>query len=244
VQVIPAIDLREGKCVRLLQGDPNQQTIYSDDPLSVAREFEVAGAALLHVVDLDGAFSGSSKNLTVIEAIAEEISIPIQVGGGIRSLQAIRRVLDTGASRVILGTIAQRQPELVGEACQLYGERIVVGIDAKDGQVAVSGWQEGTDVSAYELGLSMKNLGVKTIIFTDIARDGMLTGPNYQSLEEMLKLGVSIIASGGVSSLDDLMRLAQLASQGLVGAIVGKALYDGRFDLQSAIALIQQSKKQ
>ncbi|MCK9222437.1 MAG: 1-(5-phosphoribosyl)-5-[(5-phosphoribosylamino)methylideneamino]imidazole-4-carboxamide isomerase [Limnochordia bacterium] len=244
MQVIPAIDLREGKCVRLLQGDPNQQTIYSDDPLSVAREFEVAGAALLHVVDLDGAFSGSSKNLTVIEAIAEEISIPIQVGGGIRSLQAIRRVLDTGASRVILGTIAQRQPELVGEACQLYGERIVVGIDAKDGQVAVSGWQEGTDVSAYELGLSMKNLGVKTIIFTDIARDGMLTGPNYQSLEEMLKLGVSIIASGGVSSLDDLMRLAQLASQGLVGAIVGKALYDGRFDLQSAIALIQQSKKQ
>ncbi|MDD2628985.1 MAG: 1-(5-phosphoribosyl)-5-[(5-phosphoribosylamino)methylideneamino]imidazole-4-carboxamide isomerase [Limnochordia bacterium] len=244
MQVIPAIDLREGKCVRLLQGDPNQQTTYSDDPLSVAREFEVAGAALLHVVDLDGAFSGSSKNLTVIEAIAEEISIPIQVGGGIRSLQAIRRVLDTGASRVILGTIAQRQPELVGEACQLYGERIVVGIDAKDGQVAVSGWQEGTDVSAYELGLSMKNLGVKTIIFTDIARDGMLTGPNYQSLEEMLKLGVSIIASGGVSSLDDLMRLAQLASQGLVGAIVGKALYDGRFDLQSAIALIQQSKKQ
>ncbi len=242
MQVIPAIDLRAGKCVRLRQGDPQQQTTYSDDPVAVAEEFAAAGAELIHVVDLDGAFSGSSQNLEVIRSIAAHVPIPIQVGGGIRSLEAIERILGAGVSRVILGTVAHREPELVRRACEVYGERIIVGIDAKNGRVAISGWQEGTDVLAYDLGLRMKRLGVRTIIFTDIARDGMLSGPNYESLGQMLKLGVSIIASGGVSSLDDLERLAQWRDQGLVGAIVGKALYDGKIDLRQAIELVQNRR--
>ncbi|OUM99052.1 MAG: 1-(5-phosphoribosyl)-5-[(5-phosphoribosylamino)methylideneamino]imidazole-4-carboxamide isomerase [Firmicutes bacterium ZCTH02-B6] len=235
--VIPAIDLRAGRCVRLVQGDPSRETVYSDDPVAVARSFAAAGARRLHVVDLDGAFEGLPRNLSVAMEIARAVDVPIQLGGGIRTMAAIEQVLASGIGYVILGTAAIEQPELVEAACRRFPGRVLVGIDARDGRVAVRGWAEGTGRDAVDLARDMGRLGVAQIIFTDIARDGTLSGPNLAALERVAGSGVPVIASGGVSSLDDLRELAALRDRGVVGAIVGKAIYTGAVDLKAALAV-------
>ncbi len=235
LQVIPAIDLRAGRCVRLIQGQSDKETIYSYEPVKVARSFERAGAERLHVIDLDGAYSGRPVNQQVIRAIAEAVAMPIEVGGGIRHLETIETVLAAGVNYVILGTVACEEPDLVAEACSRYPGKIIAGIDAVDGRAAVRGWVDSTDMEALELARRMVSYGVEEIIFTDIIRDGMLTGPNLEALERMTKAGVKIIASGGVAALADIQAIAELAEFGVTGVIIGKALYTGRFTLEEAI---------
>lgn len=236
--IIPAIDLRLGKCVRLVRGLPEQETIYSEDPVKMACSWEEQGAQWLHVVDLDGAFTGSPQNVDVVEKIVEAVDIPVQVGGGIRDLDYIDRLLDFGVARVIVGTIAIIKPELVEEACRLYGEAIVVGIDAKKGQVAIEGWGVTTEKSAVELAREMSKMGVKRVVFTDVKRDGTLTGPNVQATKELARAtGLKVIASGGVSSAKDLKALKAIEHEGVEAVIVGKALYSGNITLEEAMAI-------
>lgn len=238
MMVIPAIDLKDGRCVRLYQGRPDLATVYSDDPVQTALEWQAQGAELLHVVDLDGAFEGRLRNLRTVERIARAVTIPVQLGGGIRNLAAVQEILAAGVARVILGTVAVEDPALVHEACRRFGpERILVGIDAREGRVAVRGWVEATSQDAYDLALYMKRLGVREIVFTDIARDGTLQGPAFDSLARMCTTGLKVIASGGVSSLDDVRRLRTLRETGLSGVIIGKALYTGDIVLREAIAV-------
>lgn len=238
--VIPAIDLRGGRCVRLVQGRADRETVYSTDPLAVARNWEAGGARLLHVVDLDGAFEGRPRNLEIVAAVARELTIPVQMGGGIRSMAGIEAVLEAGVERVILGTVAAEQPELVREAVQAFGSRVLVGVDAKDEQVAVRGWVAGSGHLAVDFAKQMRDYGVEEIIYTDIRRDGMMQGPNLDGLQRMAAVGVKVIASGGVSSLADLQAIAALAAGGapISGAIVGKALYSGAFTLPEAIQAV------
>lgn len=236
MRVIPAIDLRGGRCVRLVQGRLDRETVYGDDPVAVARRWQAAGAEMLHVVDLDGAFGGVPRHLEVIGAIAAATGLPLQVGGGIRDLEAVDRVLGAGARRVILGTAAVEEPALVEEACAHYPGRILVGIDARGGRVAIKGWAEETARPAADLAAEMRERGVEEIIFTDIGRDGTLSGPNLDALREVAAAGVRVIASGGVAALDDVRRLRALAPAGVCGVIVGKALYTGAIDLAEAIA--------
>lgn len=239
--VIPAIDLKDGRCVRLLQGQKDQVTVYDDDPVAVARRFASQGAERIHVVDLDGAFEGKPRNWEHLRAIVEAVDVPVQTGGGIRNLEAIEHLLEIGVDRVILGTVALKDPELVKEACRLFGpQKVLVGIDARNGRVAVEGWVEESDVPAARLAEAMRASGVEEIVFTDISRDGMLQGPNLASLEEMVKTGVKVVASGGVSSVDDLIEIARFARQGVTGAIVGKAIYAGKVDLAEAIAAVRR----
>lgn len=234
--VIPAIDLKEGKCVRLLQGRMEDATIYSDNPAETAKRWEAEGAELLHIVDLDGAFTGGMKNLSAIEAIRKAIRIPIEVGGGIRDMERIEKLLSLGVNRIILGTVAVEKPELVKEACKKYPDKILVGIDAKNGFVATKGWVEVTQVKAKELALKMQGYGAAGIIYTDISKDGMLTGPNIEATREMVEsLKIPVIASGGISSIDDIKRLFEI--KGLWGAITGKAIYSGSLNLREAIRL-------
>jgi len=236
MQVIPAIDLKEGRCVRLLQGREKDATIYSDDPGATAIKWESMGAKLLHVVDLDGAFTGSQKNFKSIIKIRQAISIDIEVGGGIRDLSCIDQLLSEGINRVILGTVAVEKPELVKHACDKYPGRVLVGIDAKNGDVAVKGWVEVTAVKAKDLAFTMQDYGSAGIIYTDIAKDGMLSGPNIEAVREMVaSLNIPVIASGGISSLDDIKSLAQI--KGLWGTITGKAIYSGALDLKEAIRI-------
>lgn len=224
--------------VRLVQGDFHQETVYHDDPVKVAKRWEGEGARLLHIVDLDGAREGEPVNLELVGKIASEVDIPIQMGGGVRSLETVREVLSKGIRRVILGTQASAAPDLVREACQEFGKRVAIGIDVKDGLVAVRGWTELTSKEAVTLAREMENLEVRTIIFTDVRRDGMLTGPGVKSLEEILQgTNVSLIASGGISSLEDVRRLKRLEREGLEGIIIGKALYEGRIEFGEAIAV-------
>lgn len=235
--VIPAIDLAGGKCVRLRQGDMNQQTVYGDDPAAMARHWADQGAQRLHVVDLDGALGGQSANLPAIEAIVNALSIPVELGGGLRTAADVQRVLDLGVHWAIMGTSALRNPEAVREAVAAHGERIIVGLDARDGRVAVSGWVETSDVSVLDLARQMEALGVRTLICTDIATDGMMVGPNVASLRALAEaVGIGIIASGGVSKLDDIIALKALEPLGVIGAITGKAIYEGTLDLAAAIA--------
>lgn len=241
--VIPAIDLKDGRCVRLVQGQKDQETVFSDDPVAVAQRFEALGAERIHVVDLDGAFDGKPKNWQHLEAIVQAVNVPVQTGGGIRSLESIEHLLNLGVERVILGTVALKNPELVNEACAAFGpDRILVGIDARDGKVAVEGWVEEAQMRAVDLAVMMKDRGIEEIVFTDIARDGMLTGPNFASLEQMLTTGMRIVASGGVSSVDDLVALARYHDRGVTGAIVGKAIYTERVRLDEAIAAVRAAK--
>lgn len=240
--LFPAIDLKEGKAVRLLQGRMEDATVYADDPVEVAKDFASQGAEVLHVVDLDGAFSGKPVNDEVIRQIVKSVPLKVQVGGGIRSMERIAELLDLGVERVILGTVAVKNPELVAEAAQRYGERIVVGIDAKDGNVAVQGWAETTEMSAIGLGQAMKAVGVQHVVFTDISRDGMLQGPNIESTVQLAQeTGLSVIASGGISTLEDLRNLQAEAAKGISieGAITGKALYSGAFTLRDALEAVR-----
>jgi len=235
MEVIPAIDLRGGRCVRLYQGDYGKETVYSDDPLSVALRWQAEGARRLHLVDLDGAREGRPVNGEAIGRIARGVSIPVQVGGGIRSLEAVEVALALGAQRVILGTAAVEMPELVAEACRRYGEAIIVGVDARDGCVAVRGWLEASTLKAADLIQAMADLGVCRFIYTDIARDGTLTGPNFTALAELTsRFSLPIIVAGGVARLEHLRRLASLGAE---GAIAGKALYTGDLSLREALSL-------
>ncbi len=242
--VIPAIDLKGGKCVRLEQGLMEKDTVFCDDPASQAREWAAQGAELLHIVDLDGAFAGVPKNRAAIKSIVEAITIPTQLGGGIRDIATIEAYLSLGIGRVILGTAAQRNPELVDEACRLFPSRIVVGIDAKNGMVAVQGWAEVTDVRAVDLARRFEECGVAAIIYTDISRDGMMAGPNIEATKSLAEaISIPVIASGGVSSLKDIENLMAVESAGITGAITGRAIYSGAINLAEAIALTRITKK-
>ncbi|MDW7674750.1 MAG: 1-(5-phosphoribosyl)-5-[(5-phosphoribosylamino)methylideneamino]imidazole-4-carboxamide isomerase [Bacillota bacterium] len=236
--IFPAIDLRGGKCVRLVQGRLDQETIFSENPVEVAKTWQAKGAEFLHLVDLDGAFAGKPKNLEVIAEIAANVTIPTQLGGGIRNIDTIEEILGLGISRVILGTVAIGNPKLVQEACDRFPGKIVLGIDSKDGLVAVEGWGTTAEKSAIELALEMKKLGIERIIFTDIRRDGMLSGPNLDSTKELAeKTGLKVIASGGMSSLEDVKAVKALESAGVEGAIMGKALYTNTVKLEDALAV-------
>ena len=242
MQVIPAIDLRGGQVVRLRQGEYSQQTTYSDDPLAVAAQFARAGATRLHVVDLDGARDGTPGNARVYQRITREAGVAVQVGGGLRTAQAIDAVLAAGADRVVLGTAAVDDPELVRQAVASHGaERVVVGLDARDGMVAVKGWTEGTTIPVAELLARMAGLGVVRFIYTDIARDGTLTEPSFDNVAAVMRhaqqVGVALIASGGIS---DAAQLSRLAALDVEGAIVGSALYTGALDLAEAIRQVGQ----
>ncbi len=239
--VIPAIDLKEGKCVRLEQGLMEKDTVFCDNPADQAREWERQGAELLHIVDLDGAFAGEPKNRASIEAIVKGIAIPTQLGGGIRDIATMEAYLSLGIGRVILGTAAQRNPELVEEACRLFPGRIVVGIDAKNGMVAVQGWAEVTGVTAVDLAKRFEGYGVAAIIYTDIARDGMMQGPNIEATRALAEaISIPVIASGGVSSLKDIENLMAIEASGIAGAITGKAVYTGAINLAEAVALTKR----
>jgi len=244
MEIIPAIDLRNGKCVRLYQGDYGQETIFSDDPVSVALRWQSEGARRLHIVDLDGAARGEPSNLEAIEDIMAAIDIPVQVGGGIRSIETIEQLFAAGVERAILGTVAVEKPDLVKEACQRFGDRIIISIDAKDRMVATRGWIQKSTVTAGELASKMIEIGVTRFIYTDISRDGTLTSPNFEAIAELLsQVNVPVIAAGGISSVYHLTKLAEL---GVEGAIVGKAIYTGDVILGEAFKAIRelQSKRQ
>ncbi len=233
--IIPAIDLYDGACVRLYQGEERQRTVFSAEPLEVAYKWQAAGAKLLHVVDLNGAFEGQPKNLELIKELAAKLSLPIQLGGGMRSEEQVVQALSCGVQRVVLGTIALKNPELVEQMCCRFPNQIVVGIDARDGMVATKGWREASSIPATQLAREYEGSGVASIIFTDISRDGTLKGPNIKSLLEMSRAGgMPLIASGGISSLQDIEQLAESLPQ-LEGVITGMAIYTKAIDLAAAI---------
>jgi phosphoribosylformimino-5-aminoimidazole carboxamide ribotide isomerase len=235
VEVIPAIDLRGGRCVRLYQGDYAKETVYSDNPLEVALRWQEMGAPRIHVVDLDGAASGKPENLAVLKRLADSVDVALQVGGGIREMSTCEKMLDMGMQRIVLGTVAVQEPSLVEQLCRRFGsEAVVVGVDARDGVVAIRGWQESTSSTTLDLMHRMEELGVRRFLYTDISRDGTLTEPNFQAVEVVVRgSDAAILAAGGVSSIEQLRRLA---SVGVEGAIVGMALYTGAIDLREAIA--------
>ncbi|OLB54537.1 MAG: 1-(5-phosphoribosyl)-5-[(5-phosphoribosylamino)methylideneamino]imidazole-4-carboxamide isomerase [Nitrospirae bacterium] len=236
--LIPAIDLKDGRCVRLRQGDMRRETIYSEDPVAVALQWEQLGAPLLHVVDLNGAIEGRPANLAQIEAILNAVSVPIQVGGGVRTLDTVRTYLGCGAKRVVMGTAVLQDRAVLEDACELFPERILVGIDAKNGKVAVKGWTAVSDTSARDLVKTLAGLNLAGVIYTDISRDGMLEGPDLSSLKAFVKDSpVPVIASGGITRIEDI-RAIQALDPRIEGVIVGKALYDGKLDLKAALAAV------
>ncbi len=250
--IFPAIDLRQGRCVRLRQGDPEAETVYSDDPVAVARHWVDQGATWLHVVNLDGAFAGRVTrggdlpiNLQRLAEIRQAVEVPIQFGGGLRTLEDIGLVLDLGATRVVLGTVAVTNPDLVRAALARFGaDRIVVGLDARDGRVATHGWLEVSDVRVEDLGRAMAQAGVRRAVYTDIRRDGMLAGVDAEGAARLAETtGLRIIASGGVAGLADIRRLFSVAHRGVEGVIVGQALYTGRLDLRQALALVHELRR-
>ena len=236
--ILPAIDLKDGCCVRLEQGLMDKDTVYNNDPAAQALIWQEQGGEYLHIVDLDGAFAGTPKNKIAIEAIVKAIDIPSELGGGIRDMATIEAYLDLGINRVILGTIAKENPALVKEACKKFPGQIVVGIDAKDGLVAVRGWADVTEKKATEMAKEMEGFGVEAIIYTDIARDGMMQGPNILATTALAEsISIPVIASGGLSTLDDIRRLLKTEAAGVTGVITGKAIYSGAIDLRAAVAL-------
>ena len=243
MQLYPAIDLKDGQCVRLKQGEFKEITVYSQKPEEVAALWQSQGATFLHLVDLDGALAGRSVNDKVIKKIADTVSIPIEIGGGIRSEEAIESMLSLGVTRVIIGTKAVENPEFIRDMVKKFGpDRIVAGVDAKDGMVAVEGWEKISGISASELCNRMKEYGVRHIVYTDISRDGMLSGPNVEYTKRLTEeTGMDIIASGGMSSMED---LKQLTRAGVCGAIIGKALYEKRIDLKEAIKAFEKQDHQ
>ncbi len=242
--LFPAIDLKDGQCVRLVKGEMDQATVFNDDPAAQAAEFESQGFEWLHLVDLNGAFAGRPVNGEAVDAILGAIRIPVQLGGGIRDLGTIEMWLEKGVTRVILGTVAVRDPDLVIKACRRFPDRIVVGMDARDGRVAVEGWAETSDLSAAELAARFTDAGVAAIIFTDIDRDGVLQGLNLEATVNLARsTSIPVIASGGLSSLDDIARLLEPENAILAGAVSGRALYDGRLDPAAALAMIGQARQ-
>jgi phosphoribosylformimino-5-aminoimidazole carboxamide ribotide isomerase len=241
MQVIPAIDLKNGSCVRLAQGRKSDVTIYDDDPVAVAQSFADAGAEVIHVIDLDGAFQGGeSRNRAVLEKIVEAVDVPIQFGGGIRSREEVQHLCDLGVARVVLGTLAAESPAHLREFVSRFSSQICVGIDARDGHVMTRGWETATRVTAIEFARVVASCGVERIVYTDIARDGMLTGPNVeQTLAVVRAANVHVTASGGVSSLDDIKRLRDVGEPLLDSVIVGKALYEGKFKLEEALRIAE-----
>ncbi|MBP2300367.1 1-(5-phosphoribosyl)-5-[(5-phosphoribosylamino)methylideneamino]imidazole-4-carboxamide isomerase [Azospirillum picis] len=237
--IYPAIDLKDGACVRLLRGEMSQATVFNTDPGEQARLFQGQGFEWLHLVDLNGAFEGKPVNGAAVESILRSVTIPVQLGGGIRDLKTIAMWLEKGISRVILGTVALREPELVKAACREFPGRIAVGIDAREGYVAVAGWAETSDIKALDLALKFEDCGVAAIIYTDINRDGAMGGVNVESTSDLaFHLTTPVIASGGVSSIDDLKALKAEEDTGIEGVICGRALYDGRIDPEEALALL------
>jgi len=243
--LFPAIDLKDGHCVRLRRGEMDQATVYGDDPAAQARAFAEDGFEYLHIVDLNGAFEGAPVNAAAVEGVLESVGLPVQLGGGIRNMGGIEAWLDRGVWRVILGTAAVRHPELVREACQRFPDQIAVGIDARDGKVAVEGWAETSELSAADLARRFVDTGVSAIIHTDIARDGMLEGLNLDATRELAEaVDIPVIASGGLAGMDDVEALLRPENASLAGAIAGRALYDGRLDPRAALARINQAKRQ
>lgn len=243
--VIPAIDLRNGKCVRLVEGKIENETIYSDEPAEMGRKWEGLGARFLHLVDLDGAFAGEPRNPDAVKSILNAISIPAELGGGIRDMETISFYLEMGIARVILGTAAISNPKLVEEACREFGgDRIVLGVDAKNGMVAIHGWDATVTKTAVELAQEMKKLGVQRIIYTDIKRDGTLKGPNLESTKEIaVETGLKVIASGGIAELNDILAVKELEPFGVDAVITGKALYDGRLNLTDALRVCEERER-
>ena len=240
--IYPAIDIRGGRCVRLTEGRFDAETVFADDPAEMALKWAGMGAEFLHLVDLDGALAGEGKNVPVIERILQSVNIPVQLGGGIRNLETIEKLLALGVTRLILGSAAVKNPQLVEEACKKYPGHIAVGIDAKNGEVAIEGWGKGSGVAATELAKKMAAYGVETIIYTDISRDGMLSGVNVEATAALARAcGVPIIASGGVASLEDIRRVKAVESDGVQGCIIGKAIYTGAVDLKEALALAKEA---
>lgn len=245
MEVIPAIDLLGGQCVRLYQGDYDQAQVFNDNPAAMARTFANQGATRLHVVDLDGAKQGSSVNLEAIEQIVAALNIPVQVGGGLRTVESVERLFNVGVERAIIGTAAVENPDLVTELCRKYPGRIAVGIDARNGKVATKGWLETSEVMATDLAQQMATQGVAAIIYTDIHRDGTMAGPNIEALRELAAgIDIPVIASGGVSSQADLVNLVALEALGVTGAIVGKAIYTGDVQLSEAIKAVGSGRLQ
>ena len=241
--LFPAIDLRDGQCVRLLRGDMGQATVFNDDPASQAKSFFTQGFEYLHLVDLNGAVEGEPVNSSAVEAILKEVPLPVQLGGGIRDMQTIEHWLGKGVKRVILGTAALENPELVRAACKEYPGQIVVSIDARNGMVASHGWVQTTNVKAMDVALAVEEAGVAAIVFTDIERDGALSGVNLDATVDLAwALKTPVIASGGVASIADLRALLKEEDAGIEGAISGRALYDGRLDPQEALALLRESR--
>jgi len=241
--LFPAIDLKDGQCVRLKLGDMNEATVFNDDPAAQAKSFEDQGFEYLHVVDLNGAFAGESVNGAAVEAILRTVNFPVQLGGGIRSIAHIESWLARGLSRVILGTVAVRDPALVREAAAKFPGKVAVGIDARGGKVAVEGWAETSELTAIELGQRFEGAGVAAIIYTDIDRDGILKGINWPSTLELAEaVNIPVIASGGLASMDDIRTMTESQYRLLEGAISGRALYDGRIDSREALALLKAAK--
>ena len=239
--LIPAIDLRNGFCVRLLQGESDKETVYSNDPVAMAVTFKEAGAKRLHLVDLDGAFQGDGANISSISSILKNVSIPVQIGGGLRTEEDIDRMLALGVSAVIVGTMAVKHPDVLEKLLKKYNdEQIILGIDARNRKVSIEGWKESTEIQDVKFALRWKNFGIKRVVFTDISRDGMLSGPNLAALREMAEhTGLKIVASGGISSMDDLEQLKTLEQNGVDQAISGKAIYEGKIDLKRVFKCLQ-----
>jgi phosphoribosylformimino-5-aminoimidazole carboxamide ribotide isomerase len=234
MEVWPAIDLRGGNCVRLLQGDYNRETVFGHDPAAMARRWVAQGASCLHLVDLDGARDGRSGNRAAIEAIVQAVSVPCELGGGLRDRETIQQMLDLGLTRLVIGTKALKDPAWFREMCQAFPGRLAVGIDARDGRVATDGWLSVSDVPAVQLAREISREPIAAIIYTDIARDGMMNGPNFEAMEQMQQaVDVPVVASGGVTTAEDVRRLAQ---GGLAGCIIGRTLYEGELTLASALA--------
>ncbi|MCD6186323.1 MAG: 1-(5-phosphoribosyl)-5-[(5-phosphoribosylamino)methylideneamino]imidazole-4-carboxamide isomerase [Deltaproteobacteria bacterium] len=239
--IIPAIDIKKGKCVRLLQGRMDKETVFSEDPAAIAQRWEKEGAEIIHIVDLDGAVQKHPENLDSIKKILETIKIPVQAGGGIRDERTIKMYLDLGVAKVIIGTEAIKNPKMVKEACKAFPGRIIVGIDARNGLVAIEGWTRTTGVKAVELAKEFENSGVAAINFTDIHRDGMQTGPNIEETRLLAEaVSIPVVASGGVSTIEDIKNLLPLQEAGVTGVIAGRSLYTGTLSLEKAVKLLKK----
>ncbi|MBN1823714.1 MAG: 1-(5-phosphoribosyl)-5-[(5-phosphoribosylamino)methylideneamino]imidazole-4-carboxamide isomerase [Endomicrobiales bacterium] len=239
--ILPAIDMRGGNCVMLKQGKLEQETVYSKDPVFIAKLWQAKGAKRLHVVDLDAAFQSMSNNFELIKKICSSVDVPVQAGGGVRNFKVIENLFDAGAKYVIVGTLAVYNPEVLRQAVDKYGEKMIVAIDARDGKAAIGGWKDTTSVDVFELIGKVKQMGVKEIIHTDIKKDGMLEGPNYDSIKEICaRASLRMIASGGISKIEDIKKLKDLEKSGLYGAVIGKALYTEDIKLEEAIKIAEQ----